>query len=114
MTPGGNPQRRARHLQQRKGGHNARPAPTVSAGPEAGSTHQAHHPPVPPTRYTANTRSQRPKTTRTMTPALPAQPAPWGGRRYGGERHDANWNWNQAKPHHNVPTTAPQAEPQAP
>ena len=49
-TPGGNPQRRARHQQQPKGGHNARLAAMVSAAPEAGSTHQAHHPHVPPTR----------------------------------------------------------------
>ena len=80
-TPRGNPQRRARHLQQPKGRHNARPARKVPAAPEAGSTHRAHHPHVPPTRYTANTRSQRPMTTRTMTPALPAPPGPWGGRR---------------------------------
>ena len=34
-TPGGNPQRQVRHLQQPKGGHNAQPTPTVSAAPEA-------------------------------------------------------------------------------
>ena len=57
---------------------------TVSAAPEAGSKHQAHHPHVPPTRYTTNTRGQPPTTTRTMTPALPAQPGPSGGETIQG------------------------------
>ena len=83
-TPGGNPQRRAHHQEQPKGGSNAWPAPMVSAAPEARSTHQAHHPHAPATRYTANTRSQRPKTTRTMTPALPTNRGPGGGENRGG------------------------------
>ena len=114
MTPGENLQRRARHQQPPKGGHNARPAPTISATPEAGSTHQARHPHIPPTRYTANARIQRPTTTRTLTPAPPTHPSPGGRRQHGGEQHDANWNRNQTKPFHNVPTTVLQAGPQVP
>ena len=69
-----------------------------------------------PPRYTARTRNQRPNAARAITPALPTQPGPKGGRRQGRERQDANWNWSQTKPHHNVPTRAlaPQTNPQAP
>ena len=81
----------------------------TSAAPEtgAGNIHQAHSFQAPPTRYTARTRNPRPSGARAITPALPAQPGPKGGRRQGRERHDDNWNRNQTKPHHNVPTTAP-------
>ena len=82
--------------------------------PEAGSTHQARQTHIPPTRYTATARVQRSTTTRTMNPAPPTHPSPGGGRQHGGERHDANWNRNQTKPYHNVPTTVPQAGPQVP
>ena len=77
--------------------------------------HQAHSPQAPPTRYTARTRNQRPGRTWAITPALPKQLGPKGGRRQMRERHDDNWNRNQTKPHHNVPTTAPapQTEPEA-
>ena len=77
--------------------------------------HKAHSPQAPPTRYTARGRNQRPSGARAITTALPTQPGPKGGRRQGSERHDDNWNRNQTKPHHNVPTTvpAPQTESQA-
>ena len=45
-------------------------------------------------------------------PGTAGKIGPWGVRRYRGERHDANWNQNETKPHHNVPTTAPKAKPQ--
>ena len=90
MTPGGNPQRRARHQKPPKGGDNAQASPTISATPEAGSTHQAHHPHISPSRYTANARIQGPTTTGTMTPAPPTHPSPRGGKQHGGERHDPN------------------------
>ena len=115
-TPGGNPQRRARQQQQQtETGDSARPTPMTSAAPGAGNTHQAHPPQAPPTLYAARTRNQRPSGAQANTPALPTQPGPKVRRRQGWKRHEDNWNRNQTKPHHNVPTTAPvpQTKPQA-
>ena len=71
---------------------------------------------LPPSPNNTVYRNQRPNAARAITPALPTRLGPKGGRRQERERHNANWNRNQTKPHHNVPTTAPapQTEPQAP
>ena len=89
----------------------------TSAAPAtgAGNMHQPHSAQAPPKRCTAQTRDQRPNGTRAITPEPPTQPGSKGGGRQGRERHDDNWSTrNQATPHHSVPATAPQSEPQAP
>ena len=76
--------------------------------------HQACSSHAPPTRFTVRTRNHQPNAARAISSPLQTQPGPKEERRQGRE-HDANWNRNQTKPHHNVPTTAPapQTEPRA-
>ena len=78
-----------------------------------------HAPGTPPPRPTHAVHSEHHELTvhdhTNYDPGTAGTTGPlWGETIRGGERHDANWNRNQTKPHHNVPTTAPQAEPQVP
>ena len=81
MKPGGNPQRRARHLQQLKGGHNAWPAPDGLGGPS--SRKQAPGTPPPRPTHRVHDEHQEPTTHNhaNYDPGTPCTTGPLGGRR---------------------------------